>query len=214
MIERPVLIWVAMRLPGRVGPDHLTLLGVVGAFVAAAGYAGSHWSLQWLWLAIAGLILNWAGDSLDGTLARLRQVERPRYGFFVDHVSDLFSQSAIFLGLGCTPGVRFGIACVGLIAYLLAFAYTLIYCQARGVFRITYLGFGPTEIRALLIIGNLVALKYGVVRVSAFAPGSAFGSLTLYELAVLLVSLFAVAMLLTLAWRELRRLDRDDPRPA
>ena len=213
-IERPVLIWIAARLPGRIGPDHLTLLGVLGALAAAGGYVGSHWSLQWLWLASAGLVLNWAGDSLDGTLARVRRIERPRYGFFVDHVSDLFAQSAVFLALGCTPGVRFGVAGIGLIVYLLAFVYTLIYCQVQGVFRITYLGFGPTEMRVLLVIGNLVALKYGLLRISTFAPGSVFGSLTLYELGILVIAVSAAAMLLLLAWRELRRLDRDDPRPA
>ena len=109
-LERPTLAWAAERLPASVTPDQLTFLGFTGALAAAAGYVASLWSLQWLWLASAGLVLNWAGDSLDGTVARLRRIERPRYGFFVDHTSDLFAQSAVFLALGVSPCARFGIA--------------------------------------------------------------------------------------------------------
>ena len=87
-LERPALAWMAVRLPAAVVPDHLTAFGAVGAVLTAAGYVLSRRSLSWLWLACAGLFINWLGDSLDGTLARLRHIERPRYGFFIDHTSD------------------------------------------------------------------------------------------------------------------------------
>ena len=83
---------MADRLPLSLTPDHLTLIGIAGAVTASAGYFASRWSLEWLWIASAGLVINWVGDSLDGTVARLRGIQRPRYGFFVDHTSDLFSQ--------------------------------------------------------------------------------------------------------------------------
>src|SRR5579862_7946880 len=95
-LERPTLLWIVQRLPSWVVPNHLTALGMLGAVVTATGFILSRWSLSWLWLASAGLVANWLGDSLDGTLARRRLIERPRFGFFVDHTSDLFSQILIF----------------------------------------------------------------------------------------------------------------------
>jgi phosphatidylglycerophosphate synthase len=115
--ERPALAWMAARLPAAVVPDQLTALGVLGALLTAAGFVLSRWSLSWLWLACVGLVLNWLGDSLDGTLARLRRIERPRYGFFIDHTSDMFCQTITFVSLGVSPLAHFGVACLGLITF-------------------------------------------------------------------------------------------------
>jgi archaetidylinositol phosphate synthase len=147
-LERPALAWLAGRIPSSVQPDHLTVLALVGAVAAAAGYIASRWSLDWLWLASVGLAVHWVGDSLDGTLARVRNIQRPRYGFFVDHTSDLFAQTLIFLALGLSPCARLEIACLGLIAFLMAFVYSLICVEVHDTMRVTYFGFGPTEIRA------------------------------------------------------------------
>src|SRR5580700_10238488 len=117
-LERPALKWMADRLPTRVIPNHLTVIGVLGALLTAAGFVLSRRSLSWLWLANVGLVVNWLGDSLDGTLARRRRIERPRFGFFVDHTSDLFSQVIIFLSIGLSPCAHFTVACLGLIAFL------------------------------------------------------------------------------------------------
>jgi archaetidylinositol phosphate synthase len=213
-LERPTLAWLAQRLPIWVTPDHLTGLGLAGALAAAAGYVASHWSLQWLWLACAGLALNWFGDSLDGTLARLRCRQRPRYGFFVDHTSDLFAQLAIFLALGVSPCARFEIACLGLIAFLVAFVYSLICVEVRDTLRITYFRFGPTEIRALLIAGNLITLGWGVVDVSQWiAPWARFGPVTIYEIVILVLFVTMVPGLVLLALRERRILAFEDPPP-
>jgi archaetidylinositol phosphate synthase len=145
--ERPALAWMAARLPAAVVPDQLTAFGVCGAMLTVTGYVQSRQSLAWLWLACAGLCINWFGDSLDGTLARVRRIERPRYGFFIDHTSDLFCQIITFIALGVSPLAHFGVACLGLITFLFAFVYSLITAHARATMRITYFYFGPTEMR-------------------------------------------------------------------
>jgi archaetidylinositol phosphate synthase len=204
---------MAERLPLWVTPDHLTLLGITGALTTAAGYFASRWSLEWLWVACAGLVVNWVGDSLDGTVARLRDIQRPRYGFFVDHTSDLFSQSLVFLALGLSPCAHFGIACLGVIAFLMAFVYSLICVEVRNTLRITYFGFGPTEIRALLIAGNLITLRAGVLDVGPwFTPmGWSPGPITIYEVSIVILVTIAVPSLVLLALRERRELAFEDP---
>jgi phosphatidylglycerophosphate synthase len=202
---------MAQRVPAGITPDHLTAIGFAGAMTAAVGYIASRWSAQWLWLACLGIVVNWVGDSLDGTLARLRRIERPRYGFFVDHTSDLFGQALIFLALGFSPCARFEVACLGLIAFLMAFVYSLICVEVRNTLRITYFGFGPTEIRALLVAGNLLTLWAGVLDV-----GRAFGlgPMTIYELVILFIFVLMVPALATLALRERRALAYEDPSPS
>ncbi len=211
-LERPLLAWMADRLPLSLSPDRLTLIGIAGAATTGAGYLASRWSLQWLWVACAGLVVNWAGDSLDGTIARLRGIQRPRYGFFVDHTSDLFSQSFIFLTLGLSPCAHFSIACLGVIAFLMAFVYSLICVEVRNTLRITYFGFGPTEIRALLIAGNLITLRLGVFDVGQeLALPGWFGPVTLYEAVIVTLVSIAIPALLLLALRERRELAVEDP---
>ena len=109
--ERQMLTWLASRLPASVTSDHLTLLGVAGSLICGLAYIACWRSPAMLWLTGAGLVLNWFGDSLDGSLARFRGLERPRYGFFVDHSLDLVSQMLIFFGLGLSPYMRFDVAC-------------------------------------------------------------------------------------------------------
>ena len=212
--ERPALAWMAARVPRRVVPDQLTAIGVMGALLTAAGYALSRNSLQWLWLANLGLLLNWAGDSLDGTLARLRHIERPRYGFFIDHTSDLFCQTLTFLTLGLSPLVHFSMACLALITFLMAFVYSLITAQTRGTMRITYLHFGPTEIRALLLMGNLISLSFGVVdlrRWFAGFPGE--GMVSIHDAFIALLATSGVLVIALLAWRDAQELKLEDPPP-
>lgn len=210
--ERPALQWLARRLSPNIVPDHLTALGVCGALLTALGYVMSGRSLAWLWLASFGLIVNWLGDSLDGTLARLRHIERPRYGFFIDHTSDLFCQSLTFITLGLSPLAHFGMACLGLITFLMAFVYTLITAHTRATMRITYCYFGPTEIRALLLLGNMIALALGILDIRRWAPGlpgSAPVSLHDAFIAVLVVA--GIGVLALVAWRDARVLATEDP---
>jgi archaetidylinositol phosphate synthase len=211
-LERPALAWLVRRLPPKVVPDHLTAFGVFGALLTATGFVLSCRSLTWLWLASLGLIINWLGDSLDGNLARLRHIERPRYGFFIDHTTDLFCQSLTFIALGVSPLAHFGMACLGLIAFLMAFVYTLIAAQTRATMRITYFFFGPTEIRALLLLGNLLTLAFGVVdlrRWFAALPGR--GWVSIHDAFIALLGASGVVVIALLAWRDARALGVEDP---
>jgi phosphatidylglycerophosphate synthase len=201
-------------MPDWVLPDHLTLLGVAGAVMTAAGFVASRWSIDWLWLASAGLVVNWVGDSVDGTLARRRKIERPRYGFFVDHTSDLFSQVLIFLSIGISPCAHFAVACIGLIAFLMGFVYTLIGAHARATMRITYFGFGPTEIRALLLAGNLLALAFGLQYLPPTFPQLAqFGPISMHDVVITGLSVASTVLIAALAIREGRALALEDPPP-
>jgi phosphatidylglycerophosphate synthase len=159
--------------------------------------------------------MNWLGDSVDGTLARLRRTERPRYGFFVDHTSDLFSQVMIFLAIGLSPVAHFAAACLGLIAFLMAFVYTLIGTHIRQRMRITYFGFGPTEIRVLLIIGNLLVLAFGVVDIHVLMPRllAGTGPVSIHDAVISTMACAGVILIAALAVREVGALGREDPRP-
>jgi phosphatidylglycerophosphate synthase len=144
-----------------VTPDHFTFLGLTGSALAGLCYALSGRSPLFLLGAIAGVALNWLGDTLDGNLARARQCERPRYGFFIDHSCDVLSQLAIFLGIGISPFAHLSSACLGLLAYWMATLMSLTTLVATGKFRIVYWGIGPTEIRIALIAGTLLQLTTG-----------------------------------------------------
>jgi archaetidylinositol phosphate synthase len=212
--ERPALAWMAARMPARVVPDQLTAFGAVGAFITAAGYVLSRSSLTWLWLANVGLLINWFGDSLDGTLARVRRIERPRYGFFIDHTSDLFCQLLTFVTLGVSPLAHFGASCLGLITFLLAFVYSLITAHARATMRITYFYFGPTEIRALLLLGNVLALAGGVVALPSLPLLPGAGGVTLHDFFIVLLSLAGLTAIVKVAIDDARALAAEDPPPS
>ena len=212
VLERPALAWMARRVPPYVTPNHLTAIGYLGSWVAAAGYLASNWSLQFLWVSCLGIFLHWAGDSLDGTVARLRRMERPRFGFFIDHTSDLFSQSIVFLSVGLSACAHFAPACIGLIAFLAAFVYTMIHAHVRDAMRITYFGFGPTEIRALLFAGNLLTLAFGVPDVGGWIhlPAS-LRPCTLFDAAIVLFSVAGAAAVGIHSVKEGLELARLDP---
>ena len=159
--ERRQTTAILARLPAWVTPDHFTFLGLTGSALAGLCYALSGRSPLFLLGAIAGVALNWLGDTLDGNLARARQCERPRYGFFIDHSCDVLSQLAIFLGIGISPFAHLSSACLGLLAYWMATLMSLTTLVATGKFRIVYWGIGPTEIRIALIAGTLLNLTTG-----------------------------------------------------
>jgi phosphatidylglycerophosphate synthase len=212
-IERPALAWIAARLPAAIVPDQLTAFGVMGGLITAAGFLLSRFSLTWLWLASAGLLINWFGDSLDGTLARVRGIERPRYGFFIDHASDLFCQIITFLALGVSPLAHFGAACLGLITFLLAFVYSMIIAHARATMRVTYFYFGPTEIRALLLLGNVLTIAVGVVDLTWLPPVPGAGAITIHDFFIALLSLAGLTAIGTAAVGDARALAAEDPPP-
>jgi archaetidylinositol phosphate synthase len=154
-IEKKALIWMAERMPAWVNSDHLTLLGTLGMVLAGASYFYARWNRIALLLAILFLALNWFGDSLDGTLARVRNRQRPRYGFYVDHIVDAFGALALMLGLAFSGYVHPSIAIGMLISFLLLSIEVHLATYTLGKFQMSYWKFGPTEIRILLAIGNL-----------------------------------------------------------
>ena len=161
--EKQVLIWLANRLPARIHSDHLTGLAALAMVGAALAYAAaSRWPGA-LHLVNLCLLVNWFGDSLDGTVARVRNQQRPRYGFYVDHVLDCAGIAVLVLGMAASGLMSLTLALAFLIAYFLVSieAYLATYCLTT--FRMSFLGMGPTELRILLAIGNLVALSRPVV---------------------------------------------------
>jgi archaetidylinositol phosphate synthase len=154
-VEKRALLWLAERTPDRIGPDHLTVLGLVAQIGAGACYALAAWNRYALLAVIACLALNWLGDSLDGTLARVRHRQRPRYGFYVDHMVDSFGALALMGGLALSGYMHPWIAVGLLVAFLLLSIQSYLATHALGEFRISFWRFGPTELRILLAVGNL-----------------------------------------------------------
>lgn len=157
--EKRALIAIAHRLPPAINSDHLTALALVAMALAGVGYAMSRWDVRALWLVVVALALNWWGDSLDGTLARVRKAERPRYGFYVDHVLDIVGATLLFAGLAVSGFMTSWIALALLIAYLLVSGEVFLATSVRGVFKMSFSGFGPTELRILLAIGTIALFR-------------------------------------------------------
>jgi len=152
--ERRALLFLAARVPAAVGPDHLTALGLVAMLAAGAAYAlSARWPLLLLAVNVA-LVLNWLGDSLDGTLARYRQRTRPRYGFYVDHMVDALGALSLLLGLAASGWMTPWLAVALLLAYLLLSVNIALAACSRGTFKISYGPFGGTELRILLALAN------------------------------------------------------------
>jgi archaetidylinositol phosphate synthase len=159
--ESRALQAMAARLPARLMPDHLTALGVAAAAGITAAYWLSSGDRAWLWVASALLVVHWLGDSLDGTLARVRKQERPGYGYYLDHLVDALATALIGLGLGLSPFLSLGAGLAVVIAYLVLSINTYLETQTLGVFRLGYGRLGPTEARVALIALN-AALALGL----------------------------------------------------
>lgn len=154
-LEKKVLVWLAQRMPAWVTSDMLTFVGFLGAIVMATGYALANLNLNWLWLSCLGLMINWFGDSLDGSLARVRNTQRKTYGFYIDHNVDVINETIMFVGVGLSPLVNMSFAMFALVAYFMLGIYVYIDCHLKGEMRLTYAGMGPTEFRLILIIVNI-----------------------------------------------------------
>lgn len=153
-MEKKVLVWMANRLSKWIKPDHLTGIGLIGAFLAGGGYVLSNFGKGFLWLSSFGFIINWFGDSLDGTLARVRKIQRPTYGFYLDHNVDAITALVIAIGAGISPFVSFSVVMLILVGYFLLCIFTYINTCLKGTFKISYSGLGPTELRLVIIFIN------------------------------------------------------------
>jgi phosphatidylglycerophosphate synthase len=179
---------------------------VLGVFIIFGGYVLSNISRNFLWLASLGFVINWYGDSLDGTLARFRHIERPKYGFYIDHVVDAFNEVLIFLGLGLTPYISFNIACMALIGYMLLSVLVFIRTCVVGEFRISYGKLGPTEMRVIAILLNTSMYIWG--KQTIILPLDALGQarFSAYDIAVAVITILLFYFFVANGVGEARRL--------
>jgi len=205
-IERRALHWMAERAPRWLSSDQLTVLGLSAQIGAGVFYAASRYNRLALVLVILCLALNWLGDSMDGTLARARRQQRPRYGFYVDHIVDIFGSMALMCGLGCSGLLHWQTAVAMLVAFLLLSSESYLATYTLSCFELSQGIFGPTEIRILLIIGNLALLHNPY--------STLFGhKMLLFDLggSIATVGMFGMAILVTV--RHTAQLYRQEPLP-
>lgn len=200
-LERPALQWLAGRMPAWLTPDACTLIGILGALLTMISYGLSNYDPVFLWLASLGFLINWFGDSLDGTLARYRRIERPRYGYYVDHMVDAVCQVMIFLGLGATPYVSFNAACLALIGYLLLSVLVYIRTYVAGEFKISYGKLGPTESRAIAVLLNIAMYFFGMQTITLLQI-----DISIYDILVTAIALLLTSFFINAAIQEGRRL--------
>ena len=206
-LERPTLQFFASKMPAWVNPDILLGFGLFGSLIIIIGYLLTNFNSAFLWLASLGFVINWFGDSLDGTLARYRKIERPKYGFFVDHTADSLSMVMVFVGLGFSAYVRLDIAALACIGYLLMSILTYIGAFVSGEFRISYAKIGPTEMRLIAIIVNILLFFFGnpQLRITSDYSISA-ADITILIMAIALFVTFIISTL-----REASRWSELDP---
>ena len=199
-LEKRVLIWLAHRMPSWVNSDHLTALGLLSLMAAGLCYWYSSINTIGLWLVIACLVVNWFGDSLDGTLARVRNRQRPRYGFYVDHVVDMFGTLFLLGGLGLSGWMSLPVAVGLIVVYFMLSIEVYLTTYTIGTFHLSFWKFSPTELRILLCIGNLVLLFVG--------PWGVIGEnrYLLFDMGGVVGLAGMVAMLLAAVYRHTRHL--------
>jgi phosphatidylglycerophosphate synthase len=203
--ERALLDRLCRLTPGWVTPDHLTAVGTLGAVLCGAGYVVSNWRPGFLFLASLGLLVNWFGDSLDGSLARHRKTERPRYGYFLDHSVDAINNLIFAVGLGLSPYVSIDAALFLLVSYYLLSMYVFLSNQVLGEFRLSFLHGGPTELRLVAIGFNLLIFVEGPLKVSFIGA-----TVSLYTLLVGLEGAIFVAIFIYIVVRTAKKLRRQD----
>jgi phosphatidylglycerophosphate synthase len=205
--EKKLLIAIARRLPRWINSDHLTGLGFVALLGAGASYGYARYSDLGLWLVIVCLAVNWFGDSLDGTVARVRNQQRPRYGFYIDHILDALGTIALVGGMAGSGYLNWAVASAVLITYLTLCIEVYLATYTVREFRISFVGFGPTELRIVIAIGNL-ALLYG------FRTGwTPLGRYPIFDIGGVVATIgLAVILLVTIA-RHAAQLYREEPLP-
>lgn len=204
-LERPALAWLAKKMPAWVTPDLLTGLGFAASILIFVSYWLTTYNRNFLWLASFGLLLNWFGDSLDGNLARYRKIERPRYGMFVDHVTDTLSEILVFVGVGLSPYVDLKVALFGLVAYLNVSILVYLVMITKGVFKISMAKIGPTEIRAIGILANAVIFFIGNPIIT-----TAWGAFSLYNGIITLVAVMLLVFFIIESIHTGAELSRED----
>ncbi len=205
-LEKRLLVWLAHHMPPWLNSDHLTLIGFVAMFLAGVFYWLARWDSHALIVVIFWLAVNWFGDSLDGTLARVRRRQRPRYGFYVDHITDAFGTAFLLGGLGLSSFMTTWIALGLLIVYLMLSIQSYLAAYALGTFQLSFWKFSPTELRVLLAAGNIALLFTPVVRIFG-------GRYLLFDVGGVIGIAGMAVMLVVASIRNTRALYRAEPLP-
>ena len=214
-LEKKALVWLAERQPRWVTSDILTYIGTFGAVVIAVGYILSAWNINFLWLSSLGFVINWYGDSLDGTLARVRKTQRPIYGYYLDHTIDAINEVMIFVGVGLSGLMHLEIALLALVMYLLMTINVSINAHLKKEFKLTYASMGPTEFRIIMIMINTL---FAVIRplrefsheFALFGHEFAFGALDYIGVVIIIV---LALMHLTTVRKDIKGYAEIDPMP-
>lgn len=212
-VEKKALTFLADRQPRWMTSNILTGIGTFGAIVISLGYILSQININYLWLSSLGFVINWYGDSLDGTLARVRNKQRPIFGYYIDHTVDIINELLIFLGLGLSGLICFDLSLFILIVYMMLTLNVSINAHLKKEFKLTYAKLGPTEFRVLAIIFNTVciycpAISDSVMEISMFGKDIVLGSLDIAGVFVLLV---LIIMYLVTVLNDIKDYDKIDP---
>lgn len=214
-LEKKILVWLAERQPSWVTSDILTWTGTFGSIVIAVGYVLSASDIRWLWLSSLGFVINWYGDSLDGTLARVRKQQRPVYGYYLDHTVDAINEVIMFVGVGLSGLVHLELALFILIVYLMMTINVSINAHLKKEFRLTYAKLGPTEFRIIMIVINTLLILVSPLREFTH-EFSVFGHEIMFRaldyIAVGILALLCI-MHLTSVIQDAREYARIDPLP-
>lgn len=205
--EKKVLVWLAKRQPEWVTSDILTGIGTLGAVIVAVGYILAGYNINFLWLSSLGFIINWYGDSLDGTLARVRNRQRPVYGYYIDHTVDCLDEFMIFIGIGLSGLMHFELSLMILALYFMLTINVSINAHLKKEFRLTYARLGPTEFRILAILANTV-----LALVPVLTEFVLFG-LSFMDYVGILVFIVLLIIYLTTIVKDAREYAEMDPMP-
>ena len=214
-VERKALVWMAERMPRWVTSDMLSGIGFVGALIIAAGYMLSDININFQWLSRFGFVIHWFGDSMDGSLARVRQTQRPLYGFYLDHTLDVITEFIMFMGAGLSALLRLDVALLVFIAYLMLTLNVTINTHLKGEFRLTFAKLGPTEFRLIMIIVNTLLIYIRPLREFSTIWNIGSYSLTMSGLDIIALGIFALLLIIYVVtiFGDLRDYARRDPLP-
>lgn len=212
-LEKRILVWMAERQPRWVSSNLLSFIGFIGAVVIAAGFILSDKNINYLWISSLGLLINWYGDSMDGTLARVRNTQRPVFGYYLDHILDGVNESIMFIGAGVSALMHLPLALFVLLLYLLLTINVSINAHLRREFKLTYLKMGPTEFRIAIVIANTIMIFSDKVRnfiweIEIFNHQIALTSFDCLALVLIILLLFIFAVNVV---SDLRYYNRVDP---
>ena len=214
--EKKALVWLAERQPKWVVSDLLTLVGILGAIMIAVGFILCVYNIHWLWLSIAGFFVNWYGDSLDGTLARVRNTQRPIYGYYLDHTVDCINEMIMFVGIGLSPFMRLDISLFLLVLYLCLTVNVSMNAHLKSEFQLTFIKMGPTEFRLIACI--LIVLLIFIRPFREFQTTIRFMGndvpMCILDFAGLVILAVLLFIYISTVWKDAKGYSKIDPMPS